>query len=1268
MQQRLAVIGAAILVAMLMMLPLAHAQGITGTVTGSVTDSSGALIPGATVTLVSESKGLASPPSLTSERGDFVFPNVDADRYTLQVEMPSFKTAKRTGITVSPGSNVRIDAITLEVGAATETIQVSTDGPALLQTAGGEKSYSIEPAQANILPIENRNVLSLLSLAPGVNLVASAFASQIVTGTGGATAPTTRIGGGGGENYMIDGAVTMSAGVNRPSAAVSAEAISEVKVVTFGYGAEYGRAAGNQINAVTKSGTNQFHGSFYDFERHSRIGYSNSQTNILNGDPKAAGDQRDIGFTIGGPIGKPGGNNKLFFFWNQEYNPRTPPQAVTPYRMPTALERLGDFSQSTDNLGNPYPYIKDPLLSGACNATSQVACFKDGGVVGRIPANRIWKTGQNILNWWPSPNCPGPQCPNYPANAAYNYVTTYPKVSLLGWEPVAHIDYAPTSKLRGNFKYIAYLQGNGTIPGRIPGFSDSTQYNFGVFTYSGGANYSVNNTMFLEGNFSFQNHAQEGCSITGGDPNWCITGDAVNPSANRINAGFAGIPYLFPNATQLDQSTLAYRIMQNLGSKTSVWDGTRIQAAPSMSFGSRITNTPLVQNLPWSSFILEDRNRTMNFNLTKIWNAHTIKAGYSYLRLVQTRGTGAVTGNINFQNDTTNPLDTSFGFSNALLGIFSSYSQASTWQEGAYTGINHEFFIQDNWKATPKLTLDYGVRFVHQVPGFDGYNHFANFFPEKWSKSGAPRLYTYGCDVNASPCPSANRRAMDPGTGTFLGTSAQASIIVGTLVPGTGTTTQGAPTNGLVPAGTGGIGQYGYTYPALAATPRFGFAYSVNQRFVVRGSTGLFIDRPQLNSIYAIVGNPPFSQTVTVRYGNLQDISSAGLTTTSTPTLSVFQHDNKLPKSFQWTGGVQAKLPFSSTIDLTYTGQHSWNQQSNISNLGGNINLNSIDYGSAFLASLQDPTLANTGVTSSLVNTNPNAVRAFTGYSTITQTQPLSWETYHSFQVNFTRRLQKGISFGFNDTISLSDHQFVLPRLQHNADGSISIRSDQAQAQRLLGDNHPQRHVMRGNAIWQLPKLANSSGATRVLGYLANDWTLANVWQGSTGAAYSLGYTYLSNGANINITGSPDFAGRMIINGDPGTGCGRDNRLQAFNTAAFQGPLPGSVGLESGSNYLRGCFVQNDDLSLSRTIVVRERLRFVLRADVYNVFNWATPTGYNTTAQFASPAANTVITNLPFDAKGAVLPALSIPRGAGFGVANAYQNPRTMQIQLRFQF
>lgn len=165
--------------------------------------------------------------------------------------------------------------------------------------------------------------------------------------------PATRLGGGGDGNFMLDGATAINA-VNRPATRVSTEAISEVRVVTSGYQAEYGRSSGLQINAVTKSGTNQFRGSLYDVERRSSWA-ENSKTNKLNGDPKPLQNERDWGGALGGPIGKPGGKNKLFFYANLEYNPRDVGGNVNRYRVPTALERQGDFSQSRDNLGNLYP-------------------------------------------------------------------------------------------------------------------------------------------------------------------------------------------------------------------------------------------------------------------------------------------------------------------------------------------------------------------------------------------------------------------------------------------------------------------------------------------------------------------------------------------------------------------------------------------------------------------------------------------------------------------------------------------------------------------------------------------------------------------------------------------------------------------------------------------------------------------------------------------------------------------------------------------------
>ena len=176
---------------------------------------------------------------------------------------------------------------------------------------------------------------------------------------------------------------------------MNTESIAEVKVLESGYQAEYGLRSGLQVMAVTKSGTNQFRGSVYNVRRNSEWN-SNSKANKLNGVPKTVSKAQDIGFSIGGPIGKPGGNNKLFFFFAEEFNPATAGGTQQTFRLPTALERQGDFSQTTDNLGNPYPYIKDPQSSGVCTATAagdHSGCFQDGGVLGQDP-------GQPAVSAW----------------------------------------------------------------------------------------------------------------------------------------------------------------------------------------------------------------------------------------------------------------------------------------------------------------------------------------------------------------------------------------------------------------------------------------------------------------------------------------------------------------------------------------------------------------------------------------------------------------------------------------------------------------------------------------------------------------------------------------------------------------------------------------------------------------------------------------------------------------------------------------------------
>ena len=319
------------------------AQVATGTVSGTVKDSQGAVIPGATVTLTNERQGTSLAPALTSNTGDYVFPNVPTGTYTVEVAMAGFTSAKRTSVAVSAGDRVSVQPFTLDVAGAAETVSVKAEAP-LVQSQSGERSFTITADAVENLPILNRTFSALASLAPGMS-------------NSGGTNPA-RLGGGGANNAMFDGIGIIDTGSNSIQLTMNMEAVGEVKVLVSNYQAEYGRSSGVQISAVTKSGTNQFRGSVYDIQRNSDWN-SNSWLNKQNGNAKTISKEKDWGYSIGGPVGKPGGNNKLFFFFSQEWRPRTTGGQVTRFRVPTELERQGDFSQSRDNNGALFPYIRD---------------------------------------------------------------------------------------------------------------------------------------------------------------------------------------------------------------------------------------------------------------------------------------------------------------------------------------------------------------------------------------------------------------------------------------------------------------------------------------------------------------------------------------------------------------------------------------------------------------------------------------------------------------------------------------------------------------------------------------------------------------------------------------------------------------------------------------------------------------------------------------------------------------------------------------------
>ncbi|MEO8483517.1 MAG: carboxypeptidase-like regulatory domain-containing protein [Acidobacteriota bacterium] len=1215
--------AALVVIVTLMVAGVVNAQVTSGTVTGTVKDAQGGVVPGVTVVLESETKGTKSTPAVTNGSGDFVFPNVSADVYTLDVTMSGFKTMRRSGVTVGSGNRVGLGVLVLEVGGIDQTVEVRAEAP-LIQAQSGERSFTVPTDQVANLPIANRSFTALTQLAPGVQ-------------------GTNRIGGGGGNNIMIDGVSAVDTGSNSILLQMNVESIAEVKVLTSGYQAEYGRSSGLQVTAVTKSGTNRFHGSLYDVERNSKWN-ANSRTNILNGDAKSVLKERDWGYSLGGPVGKAGGNNKLFFFYSHEYAPRKAGGAVVRFRVPTALERAGDFSKTYDNNGTLFTSIKDPLLSGTCSSSNSAACFKDGGVVGRIPSNRIYAPGLAILNQYPLPNIDG-------TGLAYNYEANQTVETAMGQQPALRVDYQPMPSLRVTAKYSGWRQTNKEFVGSLPGLTNSKQYHPVVFTDAFTINYTLTPTTFLEATYGHSQNDLAGCGLAQGGtgPTFCTSGVPTAPLSNRDAAGLGGLPTLFPvDSLLLNQNYYAYTVLAAMAPPMFV-NGYMLKT-PNFSWGGRVGNAP--PNTPFSGFLNKNATDDISASMTRVQGRHTLKGGFynTHSWKAQQQNSGATFGTYNFQNNTSNPLDTGFPYANALIGVINNYNQQSTYIEGTYVYNNTEGYIQDNWKLTNRFTLDYGVRFVHQQPQYDKLGQASNFLPEKWSSASAPTLFVAACSNGAVSCSGNTRVAKNPATGALLG--AGSAVSIGTIVPGTGD-----PTNGLFLSGQG-IAKTTYTWPTIGYNPRLGAALDLtgNQKVIVRGGMGLYFDRPSGNSIYAQVLNPPSVKNVTLNFAQLQSLNPNSAVQ-GPPALSVFIYKSDLPTSAQWNTGLQLALPWSSALDVSYVGQHAWNQLQS-------INLNAVDFGTAFQPQYQDPTQAATFLGSNTVASDQ--MRAFRGYGNINQQNPRGWSTYHSLQFSYQRRFSHGVSWGLNDTWSLSNQSQTAARLQHNADGSYTYRADQAEADRLL-QSDPTAHTIRANFVWDLPDLTADHGAMRAVAAVINDWQLSGIWGATTASPYTVGFSYQNGGGSANLTGSPDYGARIVVAGDPGSGCS-GNVYKQFNTSAFQGPAVGSLGLESSPNVVKGCFQSALDLSIARTVRLGGGRTVQLRLDIFNAPNQAIVTGRTATINLGSPSDPITATNLPYDATGALVPSRSLPKNGGFGVATGFQSPRTLQAQVRFGF
>ena len=283
---------------------------------------------------------------------------------------------------------------------------------------------------------------------------------------------------------------------------------------------------------------------------------------------------------------------------------------------------------------------------------------------------------------------------------------------------------------------------------------------------------------------------------------------------------------LYPDAGVMDRALL--RLQGHAEGEAALLGRQVAEPAADLRLGQPIGAAPPNQRYPgWLNI---NRTQDLAVSLTKVTGRHTIKGGFylNHSYKAQNVGAGGIAnlsfqGYVNFGNDTNNALDTGFGYANAALGVFTQYLQASKFIEGNLIYNQMEFYLQDNWKVNNRLTLDYGMRFVHQQPQYDQFQQMSNFFPDQWKASDAPVLYVAGCSNGATVCSGNTRNAMDPRTGAILTAAGAANTqaAIGTPIPGTGN-----PLNGIKQAGDG-IANTNYEWPALVVGPRFGFAYDL---------------------------------------------------------------------------------------------------------------------------------------------------------------------------------------------------------------------------------------------------------------------------------------------------------------------------------------------------------------------------------------------------------------------------------------------------------
>ena len=835
----------------------------SGTFLGTVVDPSGATVPSVNVRLLQTATN-AVRETTTAANGSYSFLDMPAGTYTLEFQAGGFRKEVRNGLTLSAAQSLRVDAM-LTLGSVNDEVVVQSK-VAEVEASTANVGSTIFGSQVRELALNTRSFTQLMTLQPGV---ASSQSQQ--PGFGSNTSVPFSFNGAGqsSNNWLVDGSRNIDTYNGNNVTMINLDAIAEVRIERNAYSSDYGRNSGAQINVITKSGTNDFHGSLFEFFRNDVLDARNFFAST-----KPERRYNNYGGTIGGPIKK----DKLFFFLSNEYRRIIQSAGTRTAIVPTPAQLNGNFAG-----GRP---IKDP--------TTQIPLANN-----QIPASMLDPNAVSFLKTYYAPPTPGFQ------QGALNFTSSAPD-STKYRSGLGRVDYnvSPTLSLFGRYNI------------------DSTRLGspFGLFSTNPMPGSAASSEAWIAdtGNFSATWTARPNL-LNEFTTAWFHLSMAISmlPSAARSVDPSLNVPRIFDTAT--DSSAYIPSITMGQG------------------YASIAVSWP--QNISGYTYEIFD-------NLSYISGTHTFKFG-GYL------------DRENKTQDNSNPNNNgTFSFTGAasgdaladmLLGDAFQYTENSAHLSGSLRYFNTAAFAQDQWRATPRLTLTYGLRYEFFQPEQDNAGTISYFDPTRFNPAQAAQVRSNG------------------------------QIVAGTQNFG----------NGIVMAGKNSPYEYEIVNPShFNFSPRVGFAYSLTKDnlTVLRGGVGRFFDRwPQYAS--SARNNYPFNQSVSIFNTSFSNPAEGALRVFPIA-LTNFSSPWDIPELQKWSLGIQRQLPAGILLDASYVGSH------------GTHLLMSED--------INQP-IASAVVGSGLIS--PNAVRPYPGFAAINTYQTSGNSTYHSLQVSVVKRMASGISF-----------------------------------------------------------------------------------------------------------------------------------------------------------------------------------------------------------------------------------------------------------------